>query len=79
MTRQDVLATITEILQDVLDNPELTIEENSHFLDIPSWDSLAFVTLMAELENQCKVQLDMSAMQQAHTVGDVISLVLQEK
>lgn len=79
MTRQDVLATITEILRDVLDVPELTLEESSQFLKIPEWDSVAFVTLMAELENQCKVQLDMAAMQLAYTVGDVISLVLQEK
>lgn len=79
MTRQEVVAIMTDILRDVLDSPELKLEESTQFLTIPEWDSVAFVTLMAELENQCKVQLDMGAMQSSYTVGDVVSLISETK
>ncbi len=75
MARQDILAFITDTLRDILDNQKLNLEESSRFLDIPEWDSLAFVTLMATLESQYSTELDMTAMQAAHTVGDVISLI----
>ena len=75
MTRQSILAFITETLRDILDNQELNLEESTSFVDTPDWDSLAFVTLMATLESKYSTELDMTAMQAAHTVGDVISLI----
>lgn len=79
MTRQDILASITDILRDVLDAPNLTLEESTHFLDVPGWDSLAFVTLMVTLETQFNARLDMTAMQAAHIVGEVITLMENER
>jgi acyl carrier protein len=75
MQHREIFEKMVEILRDVLDDPDLELEEFTVFKDIQGWDSLAFVTLFATLESECEVRLDMVRLQSLQTVGEAIGLV----
>ena len=40
MTREDLLATVTKILQDIFDDDELEVTEATCSDDVEDWDSM---------------------------------------
>jgi acyl carrier protein len=75
MTREDIVHKIVEILKDFFDVPTLEADETTCFKDIKEWDSLAFVTLMASLEAEYGVSLDITNLQHIEYIGDIVSMI----
>ncbi|HEY1710979.1 MAG TPA: acyl carrier protein [Rhizomicrobium sp.] len=75
MTRSEILQKITEILSDVLDEPDLKLTEASVSDDVPDWDSINHVKLIIGLENDLKIRFEPEEITGLATVGDLIDLI----
>jgi acyl carrier protein len=75
-TPESVLQEMQPIFQEVLDEPELTIERNSNSWNTPNWNSLAHIDLIETVERHFKVKFSLDQVQKFKEVGDLVDLVL---
>ena len=70
MTTEEALGWIAELFEEPLDavHPDATAEE------IPAWDSLGVLNLMAGLDDDFDIQLSDEEIQQLKTVCDILEL-----
>ena len=75
MTRQEILATIRDILADILDNESLQLTESSTAEQVQDWDSINQVKLLIGLENEFNFRFSASEVEGLKNVGALIDLV----
>jgi len=78
MTQQEVLATCTRVLRDLLadDSIELTMETTR--ASVPNWDSFIYVTFIAALEMQLGIRFRVADVEAFATVGDIVNEALRQ-
>jgi len=75
MSRETILSKVKEILIDILDNQKLHLDEDTLFVNIDGWDSIAFVTLIASLETEYGISMDLKEIQKISVVKELINLM----
>ncbi len=78
MTREEVFAKLTEVFQDVFDDEEITLSEETTADDIEDWDSLMHITLISEVEDAFDVHFSMKDVPGMHNVGEMVTLILEQ-
>jgi acyl carrier protein len=76
-TRDSAASTVRTVISDVLNEPAEEFSDET-ILAWHGWDSLAALEVLAQLENQLSITLDLRLFNAARTVGDVIELVSQQ-
>lgn len=66
---------IFEALRNAMENDELTISGENEFRDFDEWDSLAQMTLIAELDEKFGVAIEGDAFEKLRTVDDLVKAV----
>jgi acyl carrier protein len=74
-TMDKILAELQPIFQDVLDQPELVITQQSNAQTVEDWDSLAHVNLVTAIEKHFKVKFALGELQELKDVGDMVALI----
>ena len=75
MDRLELLQRVNAVFRDVFDDASLAITEESSAADIPDWDSLMHIALLAEVEEAfgfCFSMKDVLGMQK---VGDMLDIL----
>ncbi len=72
---QPVLAEVTAILRDVLDDPEIELTPDTVAADVPGWDSMAHIALVVETECRFGITFQIAEIEALHRVGDLVRLV----
>ncbi|WP_018276995.1 acyl carrier protein [Teredinibacter turnerae] len=72
MSMHDQLAALIESLLDI-DVEELTAD--SHFKDLPGWDSVNAMRLIAHIETEFAIKLPIKEYLKAETLADVQTLI----
>lgn len=75
MTREEVLEQLTPIFQEVFDDEDLTIDENTTAKDIKKWDSLHHMNLTLEVEQQFDIEFLPSEIANLDNVGGLLELI----
>lgn len=75
MTRTAVLSKITEILAELLDNPELQLTEESTADSVEDWDSVNHVKLLIALESDLGIQFATDEVNGVQNVGALIDVI----
>ena len=78
MTREEVFAKLTEVFQDVFDDEEITLSEETTADDIEDWDSLMHITLISEVEDAFDVHFSMKDVTGMHNVGEMVTLIFEQ-
>jgi len=73
MERQKIIQTITDVFRDVLDAPQLVLNEGSTSSDVEGWDSLHHIQLVVSVEKAFKIRLSIQEIQQWESVGDMVA------
>jgi acyl carrier protein len=73
MTTPEALAWITEIFEEV---PGRLAAETPR-PDIPGWDSLGTLTLIAALDERCDIHLSEQDIETMQSVGDILGILRQ--
>jgi acyl carrier protein len=75
MSRTEILKNIQEIICDVLDDETIQITEETAVNDIKDWDSVAHMTIMAMIENEFGIQMDINEIVKVKTIKEMLNSV----
>jgi acyl carrier protein len=75
MTRIEILEQITRALAEVVDDPDVSLTEETTAEDVPEWDSTNHVRLIVELESNLNIQFAASEITSVPNVGALIDLI----
>jgi acyl carrier protein len=76
---QSVLNELTPIFQNVFENDELVIDENTTSADVEGWDSLAHIRLIVSIERALKIRFAAAEIATLANVGELARVILQKK
>ena len=75
MNKDQIFERLTAIFQDVFDDEDITIHENTTAADIEDWDSLSHIMLLSTIEDEFGIKFDMKAVQGLKNVGEMLDLI----
>ncbi len=71
-----VLAEVTEIFRDVLNQEALQLQRGTTANDVPDWDSLNHIELVVAVEKHFKIKFNFAELQKFRNVGDMCDNIL---
>jgi acyl carrier protein len=78
-THDGILAELQEICREVFENPELVITASTTAEDVPHWDSLNHLNVVAAAEQRFGIRFRTSEVEGLKNVGDFVSLVAAKR
>ena len=78
MNKEKILQELQPIFQDIFDDEELAVTEETSASDIEDWDSLVQIRIVMAVEKHFSVKFTFEELQVLKNVGDMIDLI-QEK
>ena len=75
----DILQELQPIFQDVFDDENLVITNQTNAMDIEDWDSLAQIRLVAAIEKHFGIKFAFGELQNAMNVGDMIEMIASKR
>lgn len=75
LTREAILAKVTELLESVLDADSLVLTEQTTAEDVEDWDSVNHVRLLIAIENELGFRFDTEEVEKFKNVGDLVDMI----
>lgn len=75
MSRDEIFERLSEVFQDVFDDPEIEVDENTTAADIEDWDSLEHINLLAAVELEFGVKFNMGQVVTMKNVGEMADII----
>ena len=75
MNHDDILKTLTSIIREVLELPELNLTTDTSAADVDEWDSMTHIQIIAGIEAHYKIRFALGELQTLKNVGDMIGLI----
>ncbi len=75
MLKAKILDGITNVVQDILDLPDLTITRETTAKDVEGWDSVNNITIIVATEARFGVKFRPAQLDEIKNVGDLVDLV----
>lgn len=78
MTREDIFIKLNDIFQEVFDDEEIEVYEDTTSDDIEDWDSLEHINLIAAIEQEFDIKFTMAQVVGMKNVGEMVDIILGE-
>lgn len=78
MTRETIYERLNAVFRDVFDDEEIAVTDATTAADIPAWDSLTHITLIAEVQDEFGVEFSMKDVVALKNVGQMADLIERE-
>jgi acyl carrier protein len=78
MTREEVYEKLNEIFQDVFDDGDITVNDETTAADIDGWDSLMHITLVGTVEDEFDIKFSVKDIAAMKNVGQMVDRILEE-
>ena len=78
MTREEVLAKVNEVIQDVFDDENIHVVDETVASDVEGWDSLMHITLIGTIEDEFDIKFAMKDVVGMKNVGQMVDLILEQ-
>ena len=75
MSREEIFERLNTVFQDVFDDEEITVNENTTADDIDDWDSLEHINLIAAVEQEFGMKFTMGQVVSMKNVGEMVSII----
>ena len=72
---QDLMGRLNVLFQDVFDDDDIKIVQETTAADVDNWDSLMHVTLMLAVEKRFGIRFTSSEVASLQTVGELVDLL----
>ena len=77
MDRQEVFKRINEIFQDIFDDDELVVTDETCADDIEDWDSLRHITLVSAVERAFGIKFSMKEVLEMKNIGEMADILVE--
>lgn len=77
MTREEVYERLNAVFQDVFDDEELTVNDETTAADVDGWDSLVHITLIDAVEEEFDISFDMKTIVKLKNVGEMVDIIME--
>ena len=77
MTKEQAMDRLTKVFQDVFDDDEIVLTDNTSAKDIEDWDSLEHINLIAAVEKEFKMRFTMKEVSGMKNVGEMAGIVAE--
>ncbi|NIF05497.1 acyl carrier protein [Chryseobacterium sp. Tr-659] len=78
MNKDEILAKLTDIFHNELDNDEIVLTFETTAEDIEEWDSLSHIQLIVAVEKAFGIRFTSSEIQSWNNVGEMIDCILSK-
>jgi acyl carrier protein len=75
MEQNEILDALTQILQRVLDNPEIRLTSATTADEVEGWDSLNHVIFVVEIERHFGIKFQAAEMEELKNAGELAHVV----
>lgn len=75
MDESHILAQLTDIIRDVLNNDTLSLTPETVAGDVPEWDSFNHINIVAATEVKFGIKFKTAELEQARNVGEFVALI----
>lgn len=75
MTREEIFEGLNEVFQDVFDDEDITVGENTTAADIEDWDSLEHINLIVAVERHFGMKFTMGEVTGMKNVGAMADII----
>lgn len=75
MEKNEILAKVQDIFQDVLDNEDIELTYETTAEDIEEWDSLSHIQLIVAIEKRFKIKFTSREILSWKNVGEMIDCI----
>jgi len=79
MTNEEILQTVTTIIREVLELPDLTVTNSTSAEEVDEWDSMTHLQIITAIEAEFKVRFALGELQALKNVGDMIELIQKKQ
>lgn len=75
MDKHDIIERLNEVFQDVFDDEDIVIDEETTADDIEDWDSIEHINLISAVESEFGIRFTMGEVSGMKNVGEMISII----
>lgn len=75
MTREEIFEGLNEVFQDVFDDEDIVVKDNTTADDIEDWDSLEHINLIVAVEKKFHIKFSMSEVTNMKNVGEMADII----
>ena len=82
MSQDEILDGLTDVVRDILEQPDLSLSRNTTAQDVEGWDSVNNISIIVGTEARFGVKFRTAELDEIKNVGDLVDLVadkLQKK
>jgi len=79
MDQTQVLARLSAIMQEVLDDPNVNLTPATTADDVEGWDSLSNITFLVEVEHQFSIKFNTAEIEEMRNVGDMLDMIAAKR
>lgn len=76
MSREEVYDALNEVFQDVFDDEDIQVNDNTTADDIEDWDSLEHINLVVAVEKKFNIKFNMGEVNSFKNVGEMVDIIL---
>ena len=77
MTREEIFQKLDEVFQDVFDDDEIRVNEETTANDIEDWDSLEHINLVVAVEKCFDIKFRMGEGTSMKNVGEMVDIIME--
>ena len=77
MTREEIFQKLDDVFQDVFDDDEIRVNEETTANDIEDWDSLEHINLVVAVEKCFDIKFTMGEVTSMKNVGEMVDIIME--
>ena len=76
MSREEIYEQLNEVFQDVFDDEEIIVNDETTADDIEDWDSLEHINLIVAVEKKFSIKFNMGEVNKFKNVGEMVDTIM---
>ena len=77
MTREEVFERLNGVFQEVFDDEDITVNDDTVADDVDGWDSFEHINLIVAIEEEFAFKIPMGKVVTMKNVGEMVDIILE--